>query len=219
MIGAPNTRSQKCWGGIDQWEARNLGFRGDSGYFSQFQYDVHVHLTIEKQSDIFIFHTIRHPKETSYWNFWLKKYHARFSIHNQHHSHWYFDSICHKIPKDAVYPIRYALSIVVLCFGDLIVLGAWWRHQMKKNHRCWSSARGIQWWPLDNPHKGQQRGALIFSLICTWTNVWANSGGDTGELSRHRTHYDDVTVMGCDHFHIHLGCLLWLWVARLFRYQ
>ena len=38
-------------------------------------------------------------------------------------------------------------------------------------------------------HNGQWRGALMFSLICGWANT-----RDTGDLRRHRTHYD-VTVM------------------------
>ena len=42
-------------------------------------------------------------------------------------------------------------------------------------------------------HKGQWRGALMFPLICVWTNSWATTG-DGGDLRRHRTHYD-VTVM------------------------
>ena len=48
-------------------------------------------------------------------------------------------------------------------------------------------------WPLDSPHEGQWRGALMFSLICAWINRWVNNG-DVGDLRRHRTHYD-VTVM------------------------
>ena len=35
--------------------------------------------------------------------------------------------------------------------------------------------------------------SLMFSLICTWTNGWANNR-DVGDLRRHRAHYD-VTVM------------------------
>ena len=43
------------------------------------------------------------------------------------------------------------------------------------------------------PHKGQWRGALMFSLICVWTNDWI-SNRDACDLRRHRAHYD-VTVM------------------------
>ena len=44
-----------------------------------------------------------------------------------------------------------------------------------------------------SPHKGQWRGALIFSLIYAWTNGWVNNR-DAGYLRRYRAHYD-VTVM------------------------
>ena len=54
--------------------------------------------------------------------------------------------------------------------------------------------RGIHHSPLDSPHIGQWRGALMFSLICAWTNGWANNRDD-GDLRHHRNHYD-VTVIG-----------------------
>ena len=53
--------------------------------------------------------------------------------------------------------------------------------------------RGIHWIPVKSPHTGQERGALIFSLICAWTNGWANNR-DAGDLRRHRAHFY-VTVM------------------------
>ena len=66
---------------------------------------------------------------------------------------------------------------------------------IKWNHFpcCWSFVRGIQPRPMDSPHKGQRRGALIFYLICVWTNGLANNR-DAGGLRRHRAHYH-VTVM------------------------
>ena len=69
----------------------------------------------------------------------------------------------------------------------------WWRHQMENFLRYWPFVRGIHWWPVDSPLKGQWRGALMFSLICAWTNGWANNR-DAGELRRDRF-YHDVTVM------------------------
>ena len=48
-------------------------------------------------------------------------------------------------------------------------------------------------WPVNSPHKGQWRTALVFSLICTWTNGWVNNR-DVGDLRGHRAQYD-VTVM------------------------
>ena len=59
--------------------------------------------------------------------------------------------------------------------------------------RCWPFVRGIHRWPVNSPHKGQWRWALVFSLICAWINGWVNNR-ETGDLRRHRAHYD-VTVM------------------------
>ena len=42
--------------------------------------------------------------------------------------------------------------------------------------RHWPFVRGIRRSPADSPHKGHRRGALIFSLICAWTNAWTNNG-------------------------------------------
>ena len=79
-------------------------------------------------------------------------------------------------------------------FDEVIVLGAaWWRHQMETFPRYWPFVRGPHRSPANSPHKGQWRGALMFSLICAWTNGWANNQ-DAGDLRRHRAHYD-VTVM------------------------
>ena len=30
--------------------------------------------------------------------------------------------------------------------------------------------------PVNSPHRGQWRGALMFSLICAWINGWVNNG-------------------------------------------
>ena len=56
--------------------------------------------------------------------------------------------------------------------------------------------------PVNSPHKGQWRGALIFSLICAWTKGWVNNL-DAGDLRRHLAHYN-VTVML--HLYTCLGC-------------
>ena len=47
--------------------------------------------------------------------------------------------------------------------------------------------------PVNSPHKGQWRGALMFSLISAWINGWVNNR-ESGDLRRHRTHYY-ATVM------------------------
>ena len=48
--------------------------------------------------------------------------------------------------------------------------------------------------PVNSPHKGQWRGALMFSLICAWINRWVNNG-EAGDLRLYCAHYD-VIVMG-----------------------
>ena len=57
----------------------------------------------------------------------------------------------------------------------------------------WPFVRGIHRWPVNSPHKGQWRGTMMFSLICTWINGWVNNR-KADDLRRHRAHYD-VTVM------------------------
>ena len=59
-----------------------------------------------------------------------------------------------------------------------------WRHFP----RYWTFVRGIHRSLVNSPHKGQWRGALVFSL-----NGWVNNR-EAGDLRRYRAHYD-VTVM------------------------
>ena len=64
-----------------------------------------------------------------------------------------------------------------------------WKHIL----RYWPFVRGIHRSPVNPPHKGQWRRALMFPLICTWINNWENNS-EAGDLRRHRAHYD-VSVM------------------------
>ena len=64
-----------------------------------------------------------------------------------------------------------------------------WKHLP----RYWPFVREVHRSPANSPHKGQWRGALMFSLICVWLNGWVNNG-EAGDLRRYRAHYD-VTVM------------------------
>ena len=59
--------------------------------------------------------------------------------------------------------------------------------------RYWPFVRGIHRSPVNSPHKGQWRGALMFTLICARINGWVNNR-EAGDLRRYRAHYD-VTVM------------------------
>ena len=63
-----------------------------------------------------------------------------------------------------------------------------------KHFPCyWPFVRGIHRSPVNSPHKGQWRGALVFSLICTWLNGWVNNR-EAGDLRRHRAHYDVIVM-------------------------
>ena len=66
---------------------------------------------------------------------------------------------------------------------------------IKRKHflRYWPFVRGIHRSPVNSPHKGQWRGALMFSFICVWINGWVNNC-EAGDLRRYRAHYG-VTVM------------------------
>ena len=76
-------------------------------------------------------------------------------------------------------------NIVVTLHDDVIK----WKHFP----RYWPFVRGIHRSPVNSPHKGQWRGALIFSLIRVGINGWVYNG-EAGDLKCYRAHYD-VTVM------------------------
>ena len=66
---------------------------------------------------------------------------------------------------------------------------------IKWNHfpRYCPFVRGSHRSPMNSLHKGQWRGTLMFSLICTRTSGKVNNR-DTGDLRHHCAHYD-VTAM------------------------
>ena len=78
-------------------------------------------------------------------------------------------------------------------------------HRLNANHddvmkwkhfpRYWPFVRGIHQSPVNSLHKGQWRGALMFSLICARINGWVNNGG-AGDLRRYRAHYDVIVMNG-----------------------
>ena len=67
-----------------------------------------------------------------------------------------------------------------------------WKHLP----RYWPFVRGIHRSPVNSPHKGQLRGALMFTLICARINGWVNNG-EAGDLRRNRAHYDVIVMMLC----------------------
>ena len=83
-------------------------------------------------------------------------------------------------------------TLVVVLYHDDVIK---WKHFPRYR----PFVRRIHLSPLNSPHKGEWRGALMFSLICDWTYGWVNNR-DAGDLRRHRAHYD-VIVM----YHVCVG--------------
>ena len=78
---------------------------------------------------------------------------------------------------------------------------SWWRHQMETFSAllaiCAGNSpgmRGIHRSPVNSPHKGQWRGALMFSLIYTRIHGWVNTG-EAGDLRCHHAHYDVIVML------------------------
>ena len=59
--------------------------------------------------------------------------------------------------------------------------------------RNWPFVREIHRSPVNFPHKGQWRGALMFSLIYAWINDWVNYH-EAGDLRRQHGHYDVIVM-------------------------
>ena len=74
------------------------------------------------------------------------------------------------------------------CLHDDVIK---WKHFP----RYWPFVRGIHRSPVNSPHKGQWRGALMFSLICVWINGWVNNR-EAGDLRRYCAHYDVIVMSG-----------------------
>ena len=77
-----------------------------------------------------------------------------------------------------------------------------WNHQhihddvIKWKHfpRYWPFVQGIHRSPVNSLHKGQWRGAFVFSLICTWMNLWVDNR-EAGDLRRYHAHYDVIVML------------------------
>ena len=93
-----------------------------------------------------------------------------------------------------------------LCSHDDVIK---WKHFP----RYWPFVREIHRSTVNSPHKGQWRGALMFSLICVWINGWVNDR-EAGDLRRYRVHYDVTVMVSCDTVPCYIGTRLHLqWIA------
>ena len=69
----------------------------------------------------------------------------------------------------------------------------WWRHQMETFSALLAICAGKSPVPVNFPHKGQWRGALMFASICVWINAWVNNR-KAGDLRRYCAHYDVIVM-------------------------
>ena len=81
------------------------------------------------------------------------------------------------------------------CVWEAPIIGAWHDDVIKWKHfpRYRPFVRGIHRSPVNSPHKGQWRGALMSSLICVWIDGWVNNR-EAGDLRRYRAHYDVIVM-------------------------
>ena len=102
------------------------------------------------------------------------------------------------IHQYAFHPAAHAPELVLLCDATWIFTLQSRYSVIKWKHfpYYWPFVQGIHRSLLNYPHKGQWRGALMFLFMYAWINGWVNNQ-DTGDLRRHRPHYD-ITVMKHD---------------------
>ena len=90
---------------------------------------------------------------------------------------------------------------------------SWWRHEMEIFPPYWPFVREIHRAPVNSPHTGQRRGALMFYLICTWINGWVNNR-EAADLRRHRAHYDVIVMVARQ-----ISWMLMIWHRMETMYQ
>ena len=120
----------------------------------------------------------------------------------------YWDHWWHGQPMD-IYAIRHVALKFGICFDTenltyLVTILRQFITHVFLNHddvikwkhfpRNWPFVREIHRSPVNFPHKGQWRGALMFSLIYAWINDWVNNR-EAGDLRRQHGHYDVIVMM------------------------
>ena len=121
-----------------------------------------------------------------------------------------FDFWCQFIWFDSDFQIQHGswrsswkLAHRVVGFSDYC--GVW----VRKRHSCYPFHDDVIKWkpfprycpfvsgihrsPVNSPHKGQWRGALMFSLIWAWIIGWVNNR-EAGDLRRYQAHHDVIVI-------------------------
>ena len=143
-----------------------------------------------------------------------RNFHMLYSFHIQflqifHHCHFVctFDIVGNVSVTDNVFVLPYPIDVVLhlpnfhanqpcsRCRTTRIINQMKHDDVIKWKHfpRNWPFVRGIHRSPVNSPHKGQWRGALMFTLICARINGWVNTR-EAGDLRRYRPHYDVIVM-------------------------
>ena len=106
-----------------------------------------------------------------------------------------------RTPTSPAIIMRYIVfcSLILFPHDDVI--------RLKHFPRYWPFMRVIHRSSVNSPHKGQWRGALMFSLICVWINGWVNNR-EAGDLRRYSAHYDVIVMIIKHHCHQTTPCAI-----------
>ena len=74
----------------------------------------------------------------------------------------------------------------------------WWRHQMETFSALLAFCVGNSVVTGEFPAQRSVTRSFVFSLICAWTDSWANRG-DAGDLRRHHAHYEVIVMHHCSY--------------------
>ena len=110
----------------------------------------------------------------------------------------------------------YPINMHMLLSLDVVISSVLHDDVIKWKHfaRCWPFVRGIHrlpgFLPVNSPHKGQWRGALIFSLICAWTKrlIKQSSGWWFSTPSHQLWRHCNVMDVCGPFIHILQGCII-----------
>ena len=110
------------------------------------------------------------------------KFEAKYVI--DHTRKYIHNIICKMAPR---YFLNQWWLIVIWSLWNKLL---WHDDVIKWKHcpRNWPFVRGIHRSPVNFPHKGQWRGALMLSVIYAWINDWVNNR-EAGDLRRQHGHY------------------------------
>ena len=172
----------------------------------QTAYRIHV---IIISSHVFILHRLKYLQKVScgYQNGTNIK---QTVIHSSGFRNWrdiyshkhrfssYFKNHISRRPKKMICYITWYLKNTENHFEGLDYMASvlyltWWRHQMETFSALLALCAGNSPIPVNSPHKGQWRGARMFSFIYAWINDWVNNR-EAGNLRRQHGHYDVILM-------------------------